>query len=113
MSRTVSTGSMTGFRGTDDTGQVVEDLTPAEMRVLLQQCTRYVVVDNPGWEPELSARALRLPETPAWRVEVRNGPDRHVATDAPNLDAAYDILRSWAGGDGWWQEAFSWTALRT
>ena len=38
--------------------------------------------------------------------------DGGLWTEAANTDAAFDILRSWAAGDGWWEEAFSWTRNR-
>jgi len=31
-----------------------------------------------------------------------------MATEVPNTDAAFDLLRSWAADDGWWRDAFSW-----
>ncbi len=104
---------MTGFRGTDDSGRVVDDLTPETLRALMEAAAASVLVENPGWGPDHSARARRHEGAEGWRVEIRGGgPDRHSFTDAPSLPAAYDILRSWAAADGWWQEAFSWQPVR-
>ena len=46
----------------------------------------------------------------SWLVRIREDQDgeRVLTGGAPNTDAVYDLLRSWAAGDGWWQEAFSW-----
>ena len=105
---------MTGFRGKDGSGRVVEDLTPASLRTLLHETQDFVVVENPAWGSQHFAQAVRVGDTGAWRAEVRGGGcDRNLGTNAPNLDAVYDILRSWAAGDGWWQEAFTWTTVRT
>ena len=58
------------------------------------------------------AQALRFDDG-AWRIELHLGdPGRHICTDAPNTDAAFDILRSWAAADGWWEQAFRWEPLR-
>lgn len=101
-------GVVSGFRGSDDAGRTVEDLTPANLRELLRTAEQYVVVENPGWGAEFSGRAQRLGDSGAWRVEIRSGPAWHLATTAANVDATFDILRSWAAADGWWQEAFVW-----
>lgn len=99
---------MTGFLGRADGGPTVDDLTPESLRELLQHAAESVIVENPGWGAEHFAQAARLPAE-AWRVEIRDGgPERHVGTTAANTDAVFDILRSWAAADGWWQEAFGW-----
>lgn len=101
-------GSMSGFTGRADGGRAVQDLTPESLRELLHDATEFVLVENEEWGPEYFAQAARL-DHEAWRVEVRSGTaDRHIGTTAANTDAAFDILRSWAAVDGWWQEAFHW-----
>ena len=99
---------MTGFQGQDDKGRVVEDLTPETLRVLLSQTDGYVVVHDLSSAGPRRAEARRR-DGGGWRVEVHGEPvgPRRVAT-APNTDAAFDLLRSWAAGDGWWRDAFSW-----
>ena len=102
---------MSGFTGRADGGQEVQDLTPESLRELLLNAAEFVIVENPDWGSEYFAQAARL-DHEAWRVEVRSGtPDRHIGTTATNTDAAFDILRSWAAVDGWWQEAFHWERI--
>ena len=99
---------MSGFVGRDDSGHEVPGLTPESLRLLLQDASEFVIVENPGWGAEFYAQAARS-GAEGWRVEVRSGgPHQHVGTAAANTDAAFDILRSWAAADGWWQNAFSW-----
>lgn len=99
---------MSGFTGRADGLEAVEDLTPESLRELLTNASEYVIVENRDWGPDVYAQAARL-DTEAWRVEIRNGgPEHHVGTGAANTDAAFDILRSWAAADGWWQNAFVW-----
>ena len=99
---------MTGFRGTDDSGRVVEPLAPVQLRAMLQQAATFVVVQRAGPGGGPSAQARRS-DGERWRVEVRSGaPGHHLSSHAPNTDAAYDLLRSWCADDGWWQQAFSW-----
>lgn len=102
---------MTRFRGWTETEQIMDPLTPETLRPLLLTATEFVVLDNPDWGEQFYAQALRTgPEL--WQVEVRLGGDaRHYQTYNVNTDAAFDILRSWAAADGWWQEAFTWTPL--
>lgn len=101
------------FRATDASGIVADNLTPETLRPLLDTVAEFVIVDNPDWGDQYYAQALAQPDG-SWHVEVRSGgPDRHVSTTAPNTDATFDILRSWAAGDGWWQQAFEWQRVDT
>lgn len=102
---------MTGFRGWTEDVEVIDPLTPETLRELVSTAQDFVRVDHPSRGGEFSAQATRTgPER--WQVEVRlDRPDRHVQTVDVNGDAAFDILRSWAAGDGWWEDAFSWTPL--
>jgi hypothetical protein len=102
---------MTGFRGWTENTEVVEPLTPESLRELLNTAEEFVVMDNPSWGEQFFAQALRTsPEH--WQVEIRLGSkDRHLHTVDVNGDAAFDILRSWAAADGWWEDAFTWTPL--
>jgi hypothetical protein len=104
---------MTGFRGWTENAEIVDPLTPESLRELVLEAQEFVVMDNPSWGRQFFAQAARTgPER--WQVEVRLGaPGRHLRTVDVNSDAAFDILRSWAAGDGWWEDAFSWTPLPT
>ena len=67
-----------------------------------------MVVENPALGPDVFAQAARI-DGESWRVEVRpGGGEVQLGTTAANTDAVFDILRSWAAADDWWQEAFSW-----
>ena len=102
---------MTGFRGQADGGAFIIDLTPERLRILLDACEDFMLFDNPSWGQQFYAQALRF-DNGAWRVELSlGGPDRHIWTDAPNTDAVFDILRSWAATDGWWEQAFRWEPM--
>ncbi|HEY5822554.1 MAG TPA: hypothetical protein VIT20_11300 [Propionibacteriaceae bacterium] len=104
---------MTGFRGWTEDDQIVDPLTPQTLRPLLLAAVEFVIVDNPGWGPEFFAQAARS-GSEHWQVEVRLGSEsRHLQTFDVNTDAAFDIIRSWAAGDGWWEDAFTWTLLPT
>jgi len=104
---------MTGFRGWTENAEVIDPLTPETLRELVSTAQEFVVVDNPAWGKRFSARARRSgPER--WQVEVRTeSADRDLRTVGVNGDAAFDILRSWAAGDGWWRDAFIWDPLPT
>jgi hypothetical protein len=99
---------MTGFRGVSGSGRIVEELTPETLQQLLNETESFVRVEDRRSNTEYFGEARRS-EPGAWRVVVS---DRTagglVATTARNADAVFDILRSWAAGDGWWAEAFAW-----
>ena len=97
---------MRALRGTDDTGRLADPLHPENLRDLLTQAPASVVLDDEG--PGPAARAERV-GAERWRVEVRSpGRTDRLVTEVPNTDAAFDVLRSWAADDGWWQEVFLW-----
>ena len=99
---------MTGFRGVDGSGRVIEDLTPETLRDLLNETESFVRVEDVLRNSESYGEARRS-EPGAWRVVVGDqAAGGLVATTARNADAVFDILRSWAAGDGWWEEAFAW-----
>ena len=102
---------MTGFRGWTENAEVVDPLTPETLRELVTHAQEFVSMDNPSRGEHFFAQAARTgPER--WQVEVRLGAaGRPLQTVDVNGDAAFDILRSWAAGDGWWEDAFSWTPL--
>ena len=100
------------FRATGPTGQLTNDLTPETLRPLLDGAEEFVIVENTDWGDQHYAQATVNPDR-SWQVTIRSGgSDKHIATSAPNTDATFDILRSWAAADGWWQNAFSWEPVR-
>jgi hypothetical protein len=101
---------VTGFVGRSDNDQAVDPLTPEALRELLLAARELVLVEDRTRGDHFFAQALRLNEE-IWRVEV-HADDGGLWTEAANTDAAFDILRSWAAGDGWWEGAFSWTRVR-
>nr|WP_294691258.1 hypothetical protein [uncultured Friedmanniella sp.] len=101
---------MTGFRGSNDAGQVADPLTPESLRPLLWEAPESVLVERVGDGSGGIALARRLPDG-RWSVELGSGYAATLAVEVPNTDAAFDALRSWAADDGWWQEAFSWRAV--
>lgn len=102
---------MTGFRGWTENGQIIDDLTPETLRPLLLSASTFVEVDHPGRGADVAARADKTGPG-RWQVQLSpNDGGRPVRTDEVNTDAAFDILRSWAAGDDWWRDAFSWTPL--
>jgi hypothetical protein len=101
---------VTGFVGRSDNDQVVDPLTPESLRELLLAARELVVVEDRTRGHHFFAQALRL-SAEIWRVEV-HADDGGLWTEAANTDAAFDILRSWAAADGWWEDAFSWRRVR-
>ena len=98
---------MTGFRGVDGSGRVIEDLTPETLRDMLTETENLIrVEDRRSGSKDFGEARRSGPGT--WRVVVSNQAGGLVATTAGNADAVFDILRSWAAGDGWWEEAFAW-----
>ena len=99
---------MTGFRGVGGSGRVIEDLTPETLRELLNETESFVRVEDRRDSSESFGEARRS-EPGAWRVVVSDrAAGGLIQTTARNADAVFDILRSWAAGDGWWEEAFAW-----
>lgn len=104
---------MTGFHGQDETGRVLANINPENLRAMLDHAREFVIVDNPAWGPDYFVQAARDAHG-SWRVEVRSGgPNRHVGTDVRDTAAAYAIFRSWMLADGWWQGAYAWEPVRT
>jgi hypothetical protein len=99
---------MANFRARSEDGRSVEDVTPATLRPLLTAASGTVIMEGPAGQ---LARANSAGEG-RWRIEVAPAADapREAAT-VPNADAAFDTLRSWAAGDDWWREAFSWSPV--
>ena len=99
---------MTGFRGVAGSGRVIEDLTPETLRDLLTGTESFVRVEDRRGSSESFGEARRS-EPGVWQVVVSSqAAGGLVASTARNADAVFDILRSWAAGDGWWEEAFAW-----
>lgn len=102
---------MPSFRARDGADRVIESVTPESLRAFLTDSVDFVVFDCPEWGDQTYAQAATESDG-RWIVEVRDGGnDRHWKTTAPNLDATYDIMRSWANGDYWWRSAFDWELL--
>jgi hypothetical protein len=101
---------VTGFRGSDDSGRVADPLTPESLRPLLWEAATSVLVERVDGAPGAQALAIRAPGG-RWTVEVRSADDEPRSATVPNTDAAFDALRSWAADDGWWLEAFTWSAV--
>ncbi len=97
---------MTGFRGWSEPHAVVDPLTPESLRELLLSTPERVVVEQVADPGSGRAEAVRR-EDGRWRVQVSATEGTLSATTA-NADATFDALRSWAAGDDWWREAFSW-----
>ncbi len=99
---------MANFRALTEDGQSVEDITPATLRPLLTAESGTVIMEGPSGQVARASSA----EEGRWRIEVAATAEapREVAT-VPNADAAFDTLRSWAAGDNWWREAFSWSPV--
>lgn len=101
---------MTGFRGWNETERVVDPLTPETLRPMLLGASEFVVVDNPSWGAGSTARATRT-DAERWVIEITAEATESLRATNVNSDAAFDILRSWAAGDEWWRDAFSWSPL--
>ena len=100
---------MTELRGVDDSGRVADPLTPETLRPLLQEAQVSVLVESRSDPSAARALATRV-DRGRWRVRVRSGGGDTLVATVPNTDAAFDALRSWAADDGWWLEAFTWSA---
>lgn len=104
----------------DDTGHQIDPVAPESLRPFLIERA-----DGSAGGVELHAVDVRLEDgrtvggfariepqsDTGWLVRIEDAPDHAQPTltsVAPNTDAVYDLLRSWAAGDGWWREAFSW-----
>lgn len=97
---------MANFRATTGDGQVIEEITPETLRPLLAAGTGSVIMEGPAGQVARAEAA----DGGRWTIEVSQGPDGpNESATVPNGDAAFDTLRSWAAGDDWWREAFSWT----
>ncbi|MGI8458065.1 MAG: hypothetical protein ACR2LI_08130 [Propionibacteriaceae bacterium] len=96
---------MTSLKAQRDGADLTELATPLQLAELLHTATEFVVVER-----GTGAFAQAAVSGRHWVVEVVDQPElrRGVRADAPNTDAAYDLLRSWCTGDGWWAEAVTW-----
>ena len=100
---------MTGFRGTDDAGRQADPLTPEALRPLLADAAAWVRAESVE-DPRVRAEARREAGG-RWTLQVQGVQGPAVSARLPNTDAAFDALRSWAADDGWWREAFTWSAV--
>lgn len=100
---------MTGFRGWDETDQTIDPLTPAELRPLVQGAGASVTVASTTTDARAVARRT---DGGGWRVRIIDAAQPPIEATTANADATFDLLRSWAAGDGWWEDAFTWTTVQ-
>ncbi len=105
-------GSGAGSGAGGSAGPTIDSVTPETLHPLLlelaagQDTDRFLLLTDSSRREGDDARA-RPTTDGRWRVRIRRGSLDRIAT-APNADAAFDLLRSWAADDGWWAEAFDW-----
>ena len=117
---------MSNFRATDASGRVIDPATPESLRpmlvelaadevpgqfLLLSEVERSEVERSGSGVPGMAEARATPTGGGRWLLQVSRGPAERLVAVAPNTDATFDVLRSWAADDGWWAEAFSWTPL--
>ncbi len=122
--------STTHLQARDDRGALVDPVSPESLRPFLLEradgragTVEVRAVDVSFEDGRTLTGSARATPDPAggWTVSIATtaldpssvgngtgGIDDRSEARAPNTDAVYDLLRSWAADDGWWQEAFSW-----